>query len=276
MDTPTEPLLARSQWLRKALFEMAMGPKKGHIPSSFSMVEILVTLYFGGVARHFQGEPDHPDRDRIFVSKGHAGMAQYPIFAELGYFPREELDRFTQPEGLLGMYPDFRVPGIEGVSGSLGHGVGIGAGIAHAAKLDGKSHRAFAILGDGECYEGSVWESALFAAHHCLDNLVVVVDRNQLCIMGKTEELLALGDLRGKWESFGWHALSVDGHSYPELLEAFSHIGRTHGKPLVIIANTVKGKGISFMELAHLWHNRMPNKAQMAQARAELERNPIS
>jgi transketolase len=270
-----EALIARSQWLRQSLFEMVMRKKAGHLPSSFSMVEILVSLYYGGVARVTRGDPKDPGRDRILVSKGHAAMAQYPILADYGFFPESELERFTEPGGLLGMYADFRIPGIEGISGSLGHGVGMGAGIALAARNDGHAHRAFIILGDGENYEGSIWESAMFAAHHRLDNLVVIVDRNQLCILGRTEELLQLGDLEAKWRSFGWEAATVNGHSYKSLLAAFEKIGDTGGKPYVIIADTVKGKGVSFMEGRAEWHNRMPDDALIAQARADLSHNSI-
>jgi transketolase len=268
-------LISRSQWLRQTLFEMVVKHQAGHLPSSFSMTEVLVSLYYGGVANIVRGNPKAPERDRILVSKGHAAMAQYPILADFGFFPQEELDRFTQPGGLLGMYADFRIPGIEGISGSLGHGVGMGAGIALAARMDGQSHRAFVILGDGENYEGSIWESAMFAAHHKLDNLVVVVDRNKLCILGKTEELLELGDLEAKWRSFGWEAVTVNGHSYASLLPAFEKIGKTDGKPYVIIADTIKGKGVSFMEGHAVWHNRMPSEQQVVQARQELSTNCI-
>ncbi len=270
-----EALVARSQWLRQSLFEMVVKHKAGHLPSSFSMAEIMVALYYGGAARVVRGNPKDPGRDRILVSKGHAAMAQYPILADLGFFPKEELDRFTQPGGILGMYADFRIPGIEGISGSLGHGVGMGAGIALAARIDGHKHRAFVVLGDGENYEGSIWESAMFAAHHKLDNLVVVVDRNQLCILGRTEQLLQLGDLEDKWRSFGWDAVTVNGHSYRSLLPAFERVGHTGGKPYVIIAETVKGKGVSFMEGQAQWHNRMPDDGQVAQARLDLSRNCI-
>ena len=144
-----------------------------------------------------------------------------------------------------------------------------------AARRDGRKNRAFVILGDGENYEGSIWESAMFAAHHKLDTLVAIVDRNKLCIMGKTEELLELGDLEAKWKSFGWDVASVDGHSYASLLPAFGRIGKTDGKPLVIISNTIKGKGISFMENNAIWHNRMPSAEQTVAARAELTKNCI-
>jgi len=260
----------KALWLRRELWEMVMRQRKGHIPSSYSCADIMVALYYGGAARVVAGQPDKPDRDRIIVSKGHAAMVQYPILADLDFFDSAELEGFTQPGRLLGMYADVRVPGIEGISGSLGHGVGMGAGFALAARQDRADYRTFVVVGDGECYEGSIWESAIFAAHHNLDNLVVIVDRNDLCILGRTEELLALGDLEDKWRSFGWSAMSVDGHSFDELLAAFASVGETGGKPLAIIADTVKGKGISFMEGRPEWHNKMPSDTQAALARVEL------
>ena len=270
MTAKSSDLTEKARWLRCELFEMVMRQKKGHIPSSFSCADILTALYYGGIVRYTPGNADAPDRDRVIISKGHAAMALYPILADIGYFPKEELTRFTQPGGLLGMYADFRIPGIEGISGSLGHGVGMGAGMALAARMDKRDYRTFVILGDGECYEGSIWESAMFAAHHKLDNLVTIVDRNALCILGQTEELLELGDLEDKWRSFGWHAVTANGHSFNSILNALSNVGGTKGRPLAIIANTVKGKGISFMEGRSEWHNRMPSEEQIALARAEL------
>lgn len=260
----------KALWLRRELWEMAMRQKKGHIPSSYSCADIVTALYYGGVLNYKQREPDYPERDRVIVSKGHAAMVLYPILADLGYFPADELQRFTEPGGLLGMYADFRIPGIEGISGSLGHGLGMGAGFALAARLDGVDYRTFVILGDGECYEGSIWESAMFAAHHKLDNLVAIVDRNELCILGRTEDLVALGDLEDKWRSFGWNAVSIDGHDFAEIGDAFAKLDNLDGRPLAIIAGTVKGKGISFMEGRSEWHNRMPSDEQMNAARGEL------
>lgn len=260
----------RAAWLRQELFEMVIRQRQGHIPSCYSMAEILVQLYYGGTLRFFNGSPDHPERDRLIVSKGHAAMGLYPILADIGFFDASELECFTQPGGLLGMYADVRIPGIEGISGSLGHGLGMGAGFAVAARHDCANYRSFVILGDGECYEGSIWESAMFAAHHNLDNLIAIVDRNSLCILGRTEELMALGDLAAKWESFGWHVERADGHSFESLKSAMDVAGHTDGKPLVVIAETIKGKGISFMEGRPEWHNRMPNEMQTTQAREEL------
>jgi transketolase len=263
-------LEAKALWLRQQLWDMVMGAKNGHIPSSYSCTEIVTALYYGGVVRYTPGQADDPTRDRVIVSKGHAAMVLYPILADIGYYDASELKRFTKPDGLLGMYADVRIPGIEGISGSLGHGLGMGAGFALAARHDGQAHRTFVILGDGECYEGSIWETAMFAAHHKLENLVAIVDRNALCILGKTEELVALGDLSGKWRSFGWHTIEVDGHNFDQVLSALDQAGKTGGKPLCIVANTVKGKGISFMEGRSEWHNKMPTPEQMAKARAEL------
>ena len=254
---------------------MVLRQRDGHVPSSFSMAEILVTLYYGGVLRWRRGEPGAPERDRLIISKGHAAMALYPILADIGYFPREELERFTQPGGILGMYADVRIPGIEGISGSLGHGLGMACGFCYAARTTGQSHRSFVVLGDGECYEGSVWESAMFAAHHSFDNLVVVVDRNSLCILGRTEELVRMEPMEEKWRAFGWHVERVDGHSFAALQDAFGLIGRTGRRPLAIVADTVKGKGISFMEGRSEWHNRMPSEAQIVQVRQELTASRI-
>jgi transketolase len=260
----------RSAWLRRELFEMVVRTRRGHVPSSFSCADVLVALVYGGVLRYRHGVPDAPDRDRLVVSKGHAAMALYPILDDLGYLPPGALDSFTRPDGLLRMYADPSIPGIEAVSGSLGHGLGIAAGFAFADRHDGTNRRAFVLLGDGECTEGSIWESALWAAHRRLDNLVAVVDRNGCCILGHTEELIALDDLAAKWRSFGWDAVVADGHDHASLLGAFGRIGATGGRPLAVVAETVKGKGISFMEDRPEWHNRMPNDAEVAVARREL------
>jgi transketolase len=267
-----EHLIARSRWLRLALFEMVMRTRRGHIPSSFSCAEILLALFYGGVLRYRRGDPSPAHRDRLIVSKGHAAMALYPILADVGWLPDGALERFTQPAGELRMYADPSIPGIDAISGSLGHGLGIASGFALAARHDGRDQRAFVVLGDGECWEGSVWESALFAAHHRLDNLVAIVDRNRLAILGPTEELVALDTLEAKWRSFGWEAVTVDGHDYRSLLDhGFARVGRTGGRPLAVIAETVKGKGISFMEGRAGWHNRMPDAAEESTALHELE-----
>ncbi|WP_454061323.1 transketolase [Candidatus Nitrospira salsa] len=271
-----EELKSKSQWLRQELFELVMRVKKGHIPSSYSCAEMVLALMYGGYFHGYPNDPRHSDRDRLIISKGHAAMVLYPILADLGYFTTNELEKFTKPDGLLRMYADHSIPGIESITGSLGHGLGIGCGYAYAAKQDHKSYRTFVVVGDGECYEGSVWESAMFAAHHQLTNLVVIVDRNRLCIMEETERCMKLDSLEAKWEAFGWEAMSIDGHAYREILPALTQATSNHsGKPFAIISNSVKGKGISFMENQALWHNRMPNDDEMEQARNELLSNCI-
>lgn len=269
-------LRQKSAWLRKELFEMVIRSKKGHIPSSFSCLEFVVALFYGGYLRYDPKRPRWEDRDRIFISKGHAGMAMYPILEELGFVPKGEVEKFTKAGGIFRFYPDPSIPGVEAITGSLGHGIGIAAGHALAARRDGRSYRNFVIVSDGECYEGSVWETAMFAAHHNLESLVTIVDRNGCCILDYTENCVRLDPLEDKWKAFGWHTIAVNGHSYAEITRALDEA--TSGKikkPIAIISRSVKGKGISFMENKPGWHNKMPNDEQIAQARRELETNCI-
>ena len=240
--------------LRRILFDMLSSAKQGHPGSVMSQVEILVTLFYGGVMRFERGNADVGWRDRIIISKGHATMGLYPIFSDVGYFDNKELGRFGTPEGMLRIFGNTNIPGIDATSGSLGHGLGIGVGFAIASKYDELASRVFVVLSEGEMYEGSIWESALMASHRELDNLIVILDRNRRIILGDTEELVRLESITQKWEAFGFHTVTVDGHSFPELLEAFGQIGGTAGRPLMIIANTVKGKGIALMEGQAGWH----------------------
>jgi transketolase len=261
----------KAKWLRKTLFEMFVSTEQGHPGSVFSQVDILTALFYGNVIRYTPGKPDDPDRDKIIISKGHATMGLYPIFADLDYFPEAELERFGTPEGMLRIFGNITIPGIDATSGSLGHGPGIAAGFALIAKKERRDQRAFVVLSEGEQYEGSVWESALFAAHHELDNLIVILDRNRKIILGDTEDLLPLDPVEKKWEAFGWKTVTVDGHSFESLMEGFSEIGKEPGKPLLILANTVKGKGVSFMEHQPDWHYwQGVDEGQLTQARKEL------
>ena len=272
----TESLIEKSKWLRKQLLELVVSTQKGHIPSSYSCAEIVVALFYGGYLNYNAKNPDDENRDRILVSKGHAAMVLYPILADLGFFPESELKNFCKPDGLLRMYADNSIPGIESITGSLGHGLGIAAGYALRAKRDKKDFRSFVILGDGECYEGSIWETALFASSYNLDNLVTVVDRNRLCIMDETENCVKLDDLAKKWDAFGWETYVVGGHSYASILPVLDKIKlSTTGKPKAIISNSIKGKGISFMEGQPLWHNKMMNEEQVIAATLELEKGCI-
>jgi transketolase len=265
-------LKKKCAWLRREAFEMVVRSKKGHFPSSSSCVETVVALYYGGYLKYNAQNPKDPNRDRLFISKGHAGMVLYPILEELGFVPKGELLNFTKAGGVFRFYPDPSIPGIEAITGSLGHGMGLAAGHCLAAKRDGRNIRSFVILGDGECYEGSTWETALFASHTNLDNLVVIIDRNGCIIMDHTEKCVKLDPMADKWKAFGWHTIEIDGNSMDEVMKAFAEA--TSGKikgPVAIVANTVKGKGVSYMENRPDWHNKMPTDEQIATARKELE-----
>ncbi len=250
---------------------MVIRTRKGHIPSCYSCAEIVCALFYGGVLKYDAVHPKSRDRDTIIVSKGHASMVLYPILADLGFYPKEELQKFTRPDGILRMYADHSIPGIEAICGSLGHGFTIGAGLAFANKKDKKDFKSYVIVGDGECYEGSIWETAMFASHYELDNLVVIVDRNRLCILNDTEQCIKLDPMEDKWKAFGWNATTINGHSYKEIFQAFDTVAKSNNKkPTAIIANSVKGKGISFMENKSEWHNRMPDAGQINLARENL------
>ena len=263
----TNDLGVQALWVRRRLWEMTMRLRRGHLPSCYSCVDILVALYYGGFIRSISKEPKHPDRDRLIISKGHAIAALYPILADFGYFPLEELDRYGQRDGILGMFADVKVPGVEAISDSLGHGLGIGAGMALAAKKDGKKHRVYVILGDAECNEGSVWESAAMAADYKLDNLIAIVDNNRLGILGET---VGLDDLEARFRSFGWITNTVFGHDFDALFQVFRNAQRASLGPQLIIANTDKGRGIPFMEGAAEWHNKMPSPEQERLGREAL------
>ena len=261
----------KANWVRNQVLEMCVGAGCGHIVSSFSATDILVALYYGGSFRFDPANPDWTERDRFIMSKGHGGIALYPILADLGFFPVDELSGFCRGEGMLGAHPDNNVPGIEVISGSLGHGLGIATGLALSAKMDGRDYATVALLGDGECYEGSVWEAAMFAGHHQLNNLTGIVDRNRLSVTDFTENSLRLDPLDNKWESFGWDTVTIDGHSFEQLVAALNNLrSPISTKPLMIIANTVKGMGVSFMQDKPIWHVTVPSGEQLEMARKEL------
>lgn len=254
---------------------MVVRTNQGHIASAFSQCEIVISLYYGGIVRYKRYNPNWEDRDRVIVSKGHSAMGVYPILADLGYFDKNELNKFGTPQGKLRVYGDKSIPGIDSTSGSLSQAPGIACGFCIAAKHDKKDINTFLVLSDGEHYEGSLWESALFASHYKLDNLICIVDRNKQIILGKSEDCLGLEPLDKKWESFGWNVYKVNGHNYNDLLNALNKTLVKNGKPSVIIAETVKGKGISYMEDVTRWHNTMPNKKEIDLARKDLETNCI-
>jgi transketolase len=268
-------LIDKSKWLRKEIFEMVIKVNQGHIASALSQTEIVISLFYGGIMNYKIGDPNNSDRDKLIVSKGHSAMGIYPILADIKYFDKDELNKYGTPDGILRIYGDKSIPGIDATSGSLAQAPGIACGFAYLAKLEKKDIRTYIILSDGEHYEGSLWESAMFASHHNLDKLIFIVDRNKQIILGKDEDCLSIEPLNKKWESFGWNVHTVDGHDYDELLNSLNVCKISNGKPSVIIANTIKGKGISYMEDVTRWHNTMPDENEIAIARKDLEINCI-
>ena len=261
-------------WLiRRHGLEMTHISRGSHIGAIFSLAEIMATLY-AKVLNVNPGQPKMPSRDRLILSKGHAGAAVYAALAETGFFPVEELStHYANGSRLSGHVSHKGVPGVEFSTGSLGHGLPVAAGMALAAKKDNADHRVYVVMGDGECDEGSVWEAALQAHQYKLDNLVAVIDHNRMQSLDFCENTLALAPFAEKWRAFGWHAIEVDGHDTDALQAAFAEAKaqRGSGKPTVIIAVTVKGKGVSFMENNILWHYRTPQGEEYEAALAELE-----
>lgn len=246
--------------------------KKGHIGGSYSIVDILVALFYGDIVRFDASKPNWEKRDRFILSKGHAGVALYAVLSDLGFFPKEELS-FINNGRMLGEHPDQFIPGVESIGGSLGHGLSIAAGMALADKLDKKNDRkTFVILGDGECYEGSVWEGANFAAHHKLSNLCAIIDRNSLITHGSTEDINALEPIVDKWRAFGWNTYEIDAHNIDELIKFFSCVkDNSSQKPIALIAKSVKGKGVSFMENNASWHHGGIDDEKFKIAKVELQ-----
>ena len=253
-------LEAKAKDLRKQVLEMCIRAKTGHVTSCFSCVEILTTLYYGGVLKK---------DDRFVLSKGQASPLLYVMLADLHYFSKNRLEGFCQADDFFGVHLQHSVPGVETTAGSLGYGLGIAAGMALAKKQSHEPGTIYTLLGDGECYEGSIWEAMLFISHNDL-NVVAIVDRNQMSAIDFTEHALKLEPFGDKWQAAGWEVRGIGGHSFPKLLSVFDN--RTSSGPLMVLANTIKGKGIRFMENQILWHGRAPvTKEEITQARGELE-----
>jgi len=253
---------------RRRLLELIYAGKGGHTGGSLSSVDILVCLYYH-VLKIRPEEPAWPDRDRFVLSKGHAVEGYYCILSDLGFFPESILQTYGQPGSLLNGHPTAKVPGVEFNTGALGHGLSAGVGMALAAKMDKKDYRVFVLMGDGEQAEGSVWEAAMAGSHFKLSNLIAIIDRNRLQISGDTEDVMALDDLKARWASFGWNTKEVDGHNFKELIDIFEE-PKKNSMPTMIIARTVKGKGVSFMENQAGWHHRVPKDEELAKAFEEL------
>lgn len=265
-------LKALAYKLREDTVDLIRAGKAGHIGGDMSVMEILVELYFDQM-NIIPENMDSPDRDLFVMSKGHSVEAYYSVLAEKGFFPKEQLHQeFSQFGSKFIGHPNNKLPGIEMNSGSLGHGLPVCVGMAKAGKMDGRSYRVYTVMGDGELAEGSVWEGAMAASHYQLDNLCAVVDRNRLQISGNTEDVMAHDDLHERFKSFGWHVMDVvDGNDIEQLKAAFEEAKTVKGKPTVLIANTIKGKGSSVMENKASWHHKVPTDEEYAQIMADLK-----
>jgi transketolase len=257
--------------IRRHAILMTQRGKSSHVASVLSMADIVAVLY-GRILQKRPEEPQWPGRDRFILSKGHAGAGVYAALAETGYFPTDWLQNHcAQGSQLCGHVSHIGIPGVELSTGSLGNGLSVGAGMAYAAKVDQKGFRVFVLLSDGECDEGSNWEAILFAAHHRLANLTAIVDYNKIQALGPVAEILGLEPFSEKWQSFGWRVKEVDGHNHDQLIASLDFQPSTGEPPTCVIAHTIKGKGVSFMENTVLWHYRSPQGEEFQAALAELE-----
>lgn len=270
LQIPPSELMAIASRLRGTVVEMSHRAKAAHLASALSCCDILTAIYWR-ICRIDPAFPKAPLRDRFILSKGHAAMALYAALVFRGILPPELLETYAQDGGALAEHPPANhLPGIEAATGSLGHGLPLGIGMALAGRLRGEAFRVFALLSDGECNEGSVWEAAMFAAAQRLDNVCVIVDYNKWQATGRSNETLALAPLRDKWEAFGWCAVEADGHDIPQLVSLMEDVPDGGGRPRAIIAHTIKGKGVSFMEDDNNWHYRVPTADELACAHQEL------
>jgi len=261
-----QDLKQKSRVIRRHIIEMTTEAGSGHPGGSLSGVEILTALYFYAMNVDPQN-PNWADRDRFVLSKGHSAPLLYAVLAEKGYFPKEELLKLRKFGAMLQGHPDMKgTPGVDMSTGSLGQGLSCANGMALAAKLDGKSYRVYALLGDGECEEGQIWEAAMTAAHYKLDNVTVFVDHNGLQIDGTVEKVKSPEPIREKFKAFGWHVIDIDGHDFEQIIQAIEEAKNTKGKPTAIIAKTVKGRGVPFMENVADWHGKAPSREQAEEA----------
>ena len=260
----------RARAIRRAIVNMVYGVGSGHPGGSLSAADIFATMYFHQL-RIDPTHPDWPERDRFIVSKGHAAPALYASLAQRGFFPEAELVTFRQLDSRLQGHPDRnKTPGVDMTAGALGHGLSIGSGLALAARLNGASYRTYVLLGDGEIQAGVAWEGAMTAAKYHLDNLTAILDFNGVQLDGMVADIMPMDPVADKWRAFGWHVLEIDGHNIRQILEALDAVTKIHARPTIIVAHTIKGKGISYMENKSMWHGRAPTKDQYEQAMAEL------
>lgn len=269
MATQLEKLKAKARQLRIGSLTLTHDAGSGHPGGSLSAADILTVLYYHHM-KYDVKRPEWKERDRFILSKGHCTPLLYSVFADAGYFPKEELKTYRRLGRLTG-HPNPKLPGVEIATGSLGQGLSAGHGMALAGKLDGLKYHVYVLLGDGEMQEGSVWEAVMSAAHYKSENLIAIVDNNRVTQDSMTADLKVVEPLDKKFEAFGWHAIRVNGHDIPGLIDALEEAVEVKGKPTVIIADTIKGKGVSFMENTPKWHGKAPDDAQLAQAIREIE-----
>ena len=264
-------LEATARKIRGKIVELSHKARTAHLGSSLSCTDLLVAAYWGSL-KIDPKDSDNPDRDRFILSKGHAATTLYATLAEAGFFPQDLLDSYAEPGSNLPEHPSVKcVPGVEVATGSLGHGLSVGIGMALASRIQKRSYRVFVTMSDGECNEGSVWEAAMFAPAQKLDNLVAIIDYNKWQATGRSNEVMALHPLKQKWEAFGWSTYELDGHDMKALVDTLRNVPDGSGKPVAIVAHTVKGKGVSFMEDDNNWHYRVPTAEEVEKAKVELQ-----
>lgn len=267
-----EELKQISKILRMSIIQTAANSRIPHIGSCLSCIELLVYLYWIELSIN-PLNPNALDRDRFLLSKGHGAPALFQVLAERGFFEKERLLEFGKPGSVFHEHPPKPgyIPGVEAATGSLGHGFPMTLGMAVSARITKKKYRSYALMSDGECNEGSIWEAALLAPSLKLSNLTAIIDFNKWQATGRSEEIMCLQPLKSKWESFGWHTQEIDGHDFHQIEEAFNNAKSENNKPSIIIANTIKGKGVSFMEDNNNWHYKIPNKDELKLALEELD-----
>lgn len=263
-------LAAISKTVRRSIVEMLTAAKSGHPGGSLSAVELIVSLYFDAM-RHDPANPKWDDRDRFILSKGHACPVLYAVMAECGYTPKDQLHTLRRMGSMYQGHPDVRfIPSLEASTGSLGQGLSLALGMGLSARLNSSPARTYCMLGDGEIQEGQIWEAAMFGAYHHIDNVCCIIDYNKIQLDGFVKEILDLEPLGDKWRAFGWHVIQIDGHDIPSVQKAYAEAAATKGKPTVVIADTIKGKGVSFMENNPKYHGVAPTPDELTRALQEL------
>ncbi|MDD5568192.1 MAG: transketolase [Candidatus Omnitrophica bacterium] len=270
MDSQIKQLEDKAKLIRRLIIRMIAKAGSGHPGGSLSATDLITALFFS-VLNHDPKNPKWPDRDRFHMSKGHCCPLWYAVLAESGYFPKETLMTLREFGSLLQGHPDRRTPGVEVSSGSLGQGLSVALGMSLASKADNKDYRIYVLLGDGEIQEGNIWEAAMAASHYKCGNICAILDYNGFQIDGATKDVMSLEPIADKWKAFGWHTIEIDGHNMRQILDAYAQARTIRDKPAIIIARTIKGKGVSFMENTVEFHGRAPTQEEAEKALKELE-----